>query len=73
METEYSEPTGKRRSQKLIYPLFFVKLIFASFTSFTSIYKTPTLLGPLERANFSHWFRSQVRGDTYSVGSLRKS
>jgi hypothetical protein len=30
--------------------------------------KTPTLLGPLEGANLNHW-----RGDTYSVGSLRKN
>jgi hypothetical protein len=38
--------------------------------------ETPTLLGPLEGTNLNHWicFRLQVReGNTYSVGSLRKS
>jgi hypothetical protein len=47
--------------------------------------ETPTLLGPLENANLNHCtrktrrfgnricFRPQVRGDTYSVGSLRES
>jgi hypothetical protein len=24
--------------------------------------ETPTLLGPLERANLNHWIRPQVRG-----------
>jgi hypothetical protein len=36
--------------------------------------ETPTLLGPLERANLNHWDRSSSEeGDTYSVGSLSKS
>jgi hypothetical protein len=36
--------------------------------------ETPTLLGPLERANLNHWTRlSSERGDTYSVASVRKS